>query len=402
MSSPHSVYSSGRSRSPASYVRTPSRSPLPSTDENLSPRSSPSSSCSLFTLLQCFSGPLLPPSGSGSVFAGSGSVKKKSRKGRSARKLSSAARRNATEVIDVFSESDDDSVNPEEVKILEEVIDVTGDDECTILRHIVKRKISEPVPGAEEEIEAANYSRSVKRRIRGPMPETEDESEATTYPQSNSSAGELSFESEPLSPLSFGSPSGSPFSGLFPESPDSLLGSSGGGLPFSDESYDGSVYEFGDPEELLVEITPKLPESGDQSDVPQDEPGISADLTCEDGELAQEIPEGADEDAGLGEGEVVVGEYLVGDQGILVPVCEGSLAMDQDDGASDTELDIGCEGRSFEDMQIVLEFPQGSGSGPSEPDRHIDRQHVLEEDSPMDTAVSPLRVEDTATLSLDD
>ena len=402
MSSPHSVYSSGGSRSPASYVRTPSRSPLPSTDEDLSPRSSPSSSCSLFTLLQCFSGPTLSTSGSASVFAGSGSIKKKSRKGHSARGLSSAARRNATEVIDVFSESDDDSVNPEDVKILEEVIDVTGDDECTILRHIVKRKISEPVPGADEESEAANYSRSVKRRIRGPMPETEDESDATNYPKSDSSAGEFSFDSEPLSPLSFGSPGGSPFAGLSPESLDSMVGSSGGDLPFSDESFDGSVYEFGDPKELLVEITPKIPESGDQSDVPQGEPGMSADLTREDGELAQEIPDGTNDDAGPGEGEVVLGEYLVGDQGLLVPVGEYSLAMEQDDGASETGPDMGHEGRFFEDMRVVPEIPQGSGSNRGEPECHIDHQCVLEEDSSMDYAVSPFRVEDTATLSLND
>ena len=402
MSSPHSVYSSGRSRSPASCERTPSRSPLPSTDENLSPRSSPSSSCSLFTLLQCFSGPTLSTSGSASVFAGSGSVKTKSRKGHSARELSSAARRNATEVIDVFSESDDDPVNPEDVKILGEVIDVTSDDECTILRHIVKRKISEPVSGAEEESEAATYSRSVKRRIRGPMPETEDESEATNYPKSDSSAGEFSFDSEPLSPLSFGSPGGSPFAGLFPGSLDSVAGSIGSDLPFSDESYDGSVYDFGDPEELLVEITPKVPESGDQRDVPQDEPGMSADLTCEDGELAQEIPDGANDDAGPGEGEVVLGEYLVGDQGLLVPVGEYSLAMEQDDGASATGPDMGREGRFFEDMQVVPEIPQGSGSNLDEFECHIDRQCVLEEGSSGDNAVSLYSVEDTATLSLDD
>ena len=345
---------------------------------------------------------MLSPSGSGSIFAGSGLVQKKSRRGRNARELSRAARRNATEVIDVFSESDDDSVNPEDVKILEEVIDVTGDDECTILKHIVKRKISEPVSGAEEESEAANCSRSVKRRIRGPMSETEDESEATNYPKSDSSAGEFSFDSEPLSPLSFGSPGGSPFAGLFPDSLDSMVESSGEDLALSDESYDGSVYEFGDPEELSVEITPKIPENSIQSDVSQDEPGMSADLACEDGELAQEIPDGANGDAGPGEGEVVLGEYLVGDQGLLVPVGEYSLAMEQDDGASETGIDMGYEGRFFEDMWTVPEIPQGSGSNLGEPECHIDRQCVLEEDSSVDNAVSPFRVEDTASLSLDD
>ena len=402
MSSPHSVYSSGGSRSPTSYVRTPSRSPLPSTDENLSPRSSPSSSCSLFTLLQCFSGPKLSPSGSGSIFAGSGLVKKKNRKGRNARELSNAARRNATEVIDVFSESDDDTVNPEDVKILEEVIDVTGDDECTILRHIVKRKINEPVSGAEEDGEAVDYSRSVKRRIRGPVSETEDESEATDYPKSDSSAGELSYDSEPLSPLSFGSPGGSPFADLFPENLDSMVGSSGGDLPFSDESYDDSIYGFEDPEELTVEITPRIPESGDQSDVSQDEPGMSVELACEDGKFAQENPDRTNDDAGPGEGEVVLGEYLVGDQGLLVPVSEYSLAMEQDDGASEPGLDMGHEGRFFEDMRVVPEIPQGSGSNRGESECHIDHQCVLEEDSSVDNTVSPFRVEDTATLSLDD
>ena len=402
MSSPHSVYSSGGSRSPASYARTPSRSPLPSTDEDLSPRSSPSSSCSLFTLLQCFSGPTLSTSGSASVFAGSGSIKRKSRKGRSAKELPSAARRNATEVIDIFSESDDDTVNPEDVKVLEEVIDVTGDDECTILRHIVKRKISEPESEAEEEGEATSYSRSVKKRIQGPVSETEDESETTNYPRSDSSVGEFSFDSEPLSPFSFGSPSGSPFAGLFPEDPDSMVESSGGDLSFSDESYDGSIYEFEDPEELSVEITPKIPENGNQSDVPQDEPGMSADLECDGGELAQETPDGTNDDAGPGEGEVMLGEYLVGDQGLLVPVGEYPLAMEQGDGASEIGLDMGYEGRIFEDMRAVPEILQGSGSNLGESECHIDRQCVLEEDSSVDNAVSPFRVDDTVTLSLDD
>ena len=403
MSSPHSGYSSGSSRSPASYARTPSRSSMPGSDENLSPRSSPSSSCSLSTLLKSFSGPKFAPAGRRSVFAKSGLAKRRGNKGRTARKPSRADRRYATEVIDLSS---DEEMDTSDIEFLEEVIDISGDDdsECEVLKHIVKGR---------------------NRKL---MSDAGDESEETSYPISGSSGSDggspfVDLSSGSISPFSFGSP----LSSLHSMSPRGTFGSGEADLPASDESYDGSVFEFSDSEEMVVEITPMRPEYGDQDGAFQGESEVPAAMVCEDEELVQgdqevptvqgdqevstvqgdqEVPtvqkdqDGNNDDAGQNDGVAGQGELVLGDH--IHPVDECSPSKKQDVGSDKTGPDGGDKEEAPEAMQIVPVTPRVVVASPDDFDCPIDDKCVLEENLSVDHAVFLHKVDDAVTPFLDD
>ena len=196
-----------------------------------SPRSSPSSSCSLSTLLETFSGRRTIPMGRRSVFAKSGSATKRDYNGCTVRKPSLADRRHATEVIEISS---DEESNMDGIEFLEEVVDGTGDgdSECEILRHSDMENNGELVS------------------------DTDDGVEGTSCPTSNPSGSEggnsfVDIGSGSVSPFTVGSP----LSSFHSTSSYEVFGSSEADLLVSDYSSDGCIFELSDSEEMTVEIS---------------------------------------------------------------------------------------------------------------------------------------------------
>ena len=194
----------------------------------------------------------------------SNSVKRRGRKGRKNRKSSRAFRRRTIEVVNLSSD------NASDVEFLEEVITLSSsDDECEILKHVVKGRDRESTSDAGAE------------------------SGETNYPGSNSSSANVDNPScspnlDPVSPYSFGSP----HSSLRSISPCEDVESNEADLPASDVSHDGSA-EIGDSEEMIIEITPLSTTESDQDETFQGESGMSPKTNCEDeGSIQgnQEVP----------------------------------------------------------------------------------------------------------------
>ena len=177
-----------------------------------SPHSSPCSSSSLTLLSKTFSGLKTAPVNRGFAFAKSGSAKRRSKKSRRVRRPSRAFRKRAIEVVNLSSDDD--------IEFLEEIIDISdsADDECRILKHLVRGKDV----GSTSDVGA--------------------ESGETNHPGSSSSGtdggnlfSDLSLES--ISPFSFGSP----HSSLRSMSPCGEVESSEVNPQVSDESSGGGV-----------------------------------------------------------------------------------------------------------------------------------------------------------------
>ena len=234
MSSPQSSYSSGSSRSPDSYTRTPSRSGMSDSDEDPSPYSSPLSSCSLFTLLGGFLGPR----------ANSDLASKRGDASRVVRRLFTAGRSHAAEVIELSS---DEEMDTSDIEFLEEVIDIAG---------------------AGEEGEEDCY----------PVIGSDDNDDGSPF------VG-LGSGSAPISPI------GSPLPSFHEVRPHGIFGSGGADLSIFGESQDGGDFDFNNAEEMMADFPPNMFESCGQDEAFPDEFEMFAAKVCEDEELVGEVLE---------------------------------------------------------------------------------------------------------------
>ena len=234
MSSPQSSYSSGSSRSPDSYTRTPSRSGMSDSDEDPSPYSSPLSSCSLFTLLGGFLGPR----------ANSDLASKRGDASRVVRRLFMAGRSHAAEVIELSS---DEEMDTSDIEFLEEVIDIAG---------------------AGEEGEEDCY----------PVIGSDDNDDGSPF------VG-LGSGSAPISPI------GSPLPSFHEVRPHGIFGSGGADLSIFGGSQGGGVFDFNNAEEMMADFPPNMFESCGQDEAFPDEFEMFAAKVCEDEELVGEVLE---------------------------------------------------------------------------------------------------------------
>ena len=234
MSSPQSSYSSGSSRSPDSYTRTPSRSGMSDSDEDPSPYSSPLSSCSLFTLLGGFLGPR----------ANSDLASKRGDASRVVRRLFTAGRSHAAEVIELSS---DEEMDTSDIEFLEEVIDIAG---------------------AGEEGEEDCY----------PVIGSDDNDDGSPF------VG-LGSGSAPISPI------GSPLPSFHEVRPHGIFGSGGADLSIFGGSQGGGVFDFNNAEEMMADFPPNMFESCGQDEAFPDEFEMFAAKVCEDEELVGEVLE---------------------------------------------------------------------------------------------------------------
>ena len=257
MSSPQSSYSSGSSRSPDSYTRTPSRSGMSDSDEDPSPYSSPLSSCSLFTLLGGFPGPRTD----------SDLVSKRGDASRVVRRLFTAGRSHAAEVIELSS---DEEMDTSDIEFLEEVIDIAGagKGENGALTHIVMEENEDSISDADDEGEGSCYP--------------------VIGPENNDDGG-------PFVGLGSGSapnfPIGSPLPGFHEVLPHGIFGAGGAGLSIFGESQGGGVLDFNNAEEMIADFPPIMFESCGQDEAFPDEFEMFAAKVCEDEELVGEVLE---------------------------------------------------------------------------------------------------------------
>ena len=257
MSSPQSSYSSGSSRSPDSYTRTPSRSGMSDSDEDPSPYSSPLSSCSLFTLLGGFPGPRTD----------SDLVSKRGDASRVVRRLFTAGRSHAAEVIELSS---DEEMDTSDIEFLEEVIDIAGagKGENGALTHIVMEENEDSISDADDEGEGGCY----------PVIGSEDNDDSSPF------VG-LGSGSAPIFPI------GSPLPSFHEVLPHGIFGSGGADLSIFGESQGGGVLDFNNAEEMMADFPPIMFESCGQDEAFPDEFEMFAAKVCEDEELVGEVLE---------------------------------------------------------------------------------------------------------------
>ena len=255
MSSPQSSYSSGSSRSPDSYTRTPSRSDMSDSDEDPSPYSSPLSSCSLFTLLGGFPGPRL----------NSDSVPKRGDVSRVVRRLFTAGRSHTAEVIELSS---DEEMDTSDIEFLEEVIDIAGagEGENEVLKHIVMGQNEDSISDADDEGEGGLY----------PVIGSEDDDDSSPF------AG-LGSGPAPIFPI------GSPLPSFHEMRPHGIFGSGDADLSIFGESQDGGVFDFNNTEETMADFPPIMSESGGQDEAFPDEFEMFTAKVYEDEELVGEV-----------------------------------------------------------------------------------------------------------------
>ena len=252
MSSPYSSYSSGSSRSPTSYARTPSRSSMSDSDENLSPCGSPSPSCSLTALLDAYSGARSAPMGRRSVFAESRLAATVGDRSRVVRNLFTADRGYAAEVTELAS---DEEMDLGDIEFLEEAIDVSDD-------------------GTSED-GALEHSVVVRRK------------ELVTKDDDENSFVELGSGS--ASPSSCNSS----LSAIPVTNSHELFGSGGMDLLVSAASYDDGISGFGGSEGMTVEVSPIVFEHDDRDGALPDKLDKPTVIVCEDGgstHNVQEVP----------------------------------------------------------------------------------------------------------------